>query len=112
VSMIRKLALFVVLGRWDFLTRFRSTGAGVEHHLLARDFSFARGDRAADRYVHLSGSPQVLFRNETDYERRQRGHPYLVTRVNDILVIAPGVSDPWEFAGNAAHHQHEFCTTP
>jgi hypothetical protein len=23
---------------------------------------------------------------------------YLVTRVNDILVIAPGVSDPWEFA--------------
>jgi hypothetical protein len=23
---------------------------------------------------------------------------YLVTRVNDILVVAPGVSDPWEFA--------------
>jgi hypothetical protein len=23
---------------------------------------------------------------------------YLVTRVNDILVVAPGVSNPWEFA--------------
>jgi len=73
VSMIRKLAAIVWLGPVGLSDKIPvQLGPGVGTSSMARDFSFARGDRAADRYVHLSGSPQVLFANETDYERRQR----------------------------------------
>jgi len=70
----------------------------VEHHLLAVIFlslvsivqqivTLMYPDRikfySAMKLITNGGSVAIL---------------YLVTRVNDILVIAPGVSDPWEFA--------------
>jgi hypothetical protein len=99
VSMIRKLALFLALGPaglsdkipfqlgpvWNIIywpVIFLSL-VSIVQQIITLIYPDRIKFYSAMKLITSGGSVLVL---------------YLVTRVNDILVVAPGVSDPWEFA--------------
>jgi len=99
VNPIRKLALFVVLGPvglsdkipfqlgpvWNFIywpVIFLSL-VSIVQQIVTLMYPDRIKFYSAMKLITNGGSAAIL---------------YLVTRLNDTLVIAPGVSDPWEFA--------------
>lgn len=99
VSMIRKLALFLALGPaglsdkipfqlgpvWNIIywPVILLTLVAIVQQIVTLIYPNRIKFYSAMKLITSGGSALVL---------------YLVTRVSDILVVAPGVSDPWEFA--------------
>ena len=98
VSPIRKLALFVVLGPvgladkipfqlgpvWNFIywPVISLSLVSIAQQIVTLIYPDRIKLYSLMKLITNGGSVAILF---------------LVTRVNDILVIAPGVSDPWKF---------------
>src|SRR5712692_4591404 len=99
VSMVRKLALFVVLGPVG-LTDKIPFQLGPVWNIIYWPVIFLSLVAIVQQIVTFIYPDRLKFYSEMKLITNGGSVVilYLVTRVNDILVIAPGVSDPWGFA--------------
>ena len=99
VSMVRKLALFVVLGPVG-LTDKIPFQLGPVWNIIYWPVIFLSLVAIVQQIVTFIHPDRLKFYSEMKLITNGGSVVilYLVTRVNDILVMAPGVSDPWEFA--------------
>src|SRR3977135_2115371 len=99
VSPIRKLALFVVLGPVGLADKIPFQ-LGPVWNIIYWPVIFLSLVSIAQQIVTLIYPDRIKFYSlmKLITSGGSALMLYLVTRANDILVIAPGVSDPWKFA--------------